>query len=661
MIKNHIFNINHIHKYTAFLITLIVTCVLIWGLNKGFDITDEGFYLLGFQENQELGISVIKFHHLIKPLFWWLDLNILNLRVMRLALLIFSAFLLTLTIKRVVKKKIDLLFTFSLLLLSALLTFTFGPKSLSYNSLSSSFIIFSFCFGLIALNTEHIKYKYVLTLLSGLFLAFCFFIKPSAAFIYAFFYSLFIIYEIIYHKQKNWIPFVLFIAAGWIAGNCLYFIIVESPLKFYHSFVASYAHITSLNDGHGIKDFNKGIFQLFDEIFSIAGFLCFLLIAHFFTPRYLSKKYLIICNSFLGVILLLYYYNNLVVSNNNAAPFLLISLGGLLYFLFQVITTNKKFEGSYSLVFMLFMLPFIGAFGTNNALISNAMYMIILWAALMIYLVYSGDLPFYIKRGLLYTFLITSTVVFYNYYLKFPYRINSLDKQVVLHAKSNIYLQEDLSKSIVSIEKILRSNNFKDGDPIIGMYKIPGLIYLLGGTSPGDHQSIWDHKFLDFYLHNLKLSTQDYSKSFILIKNSVTSAQIKKLNEAGINFPNEFIKLGNVYLYNYHKAYSGNCAIYAHQTKVSNLEDIRKSKELVKKGFDQYVKKEYIESIKYFDEAIKIWSNNSDAYNNLGMAYMKIKDYNSAVKFFKLAIKINPDYRLAKNNLNWAHSEMNKK
>ena len=79
---------------------------------------------------------MIKFHHLIKPLFWWLDLNVLNLRIMRLVLLIFSASILTLTIKCVVKKKIDLIFTFSLLLLSSLLTFTFGPKSLSYNSLS---------------------------------------------------------------------------------------------------------------------------------------------------------------------------------------------------------------------------------------------------------------------------------------------------------------------------------------------------------------------------------------------------------------------------------------------------------------------------------------------------------------------------------------------
>ena len=143
MIKNYTFNPSHIYKYSVYLITLIVMCVLIWGLNKGFDITDEGFYLLGFQENQELGITMIKFHHLMKSLFWWIDLNILNLRIIRLVLLAFSSFLLTLTIKSVLKKKIDLLFTFSLLLLSTFLTFCFGPKSLSYNSLSSSFIAMS--------------------------------------------------------------------------------------------------------------------------------------------------------------------------------------------------------------------------------------------------------------------------------------------------------------------------------------------------------------------------------------------------------------------------------------------------------------------------------------------------------------------------------------
>jgi len=661
MIKNYTFKISHIYNYSVYLVTLIVTCVVIWGLNKGFDVTDEGFYLLGFQENQELGISMIKFHHLIKPLFWWIDLNILNLRIMRLALLIFSASLLTITIKSVLKKKIDLLFTFSLLLLSALLTFTFGPKSLSYNSLSSSFIIFSFCFGLIAFKKENIKYKYVLTFLSGFFLAFSFFIKPSASVIYAFFYSLFIVYEIIYHKQENWLHFVLYAIVGWVAGNCLYFIMVESPLKFYHSFVTSYSHMTSLNDGHGIKDFNKGIFQLFNEIFSLAGFLCFLLIAHYFTLKFLSEKYRILCNGILTFILLIFYYNILVVSHNNAAPFLFISLCVLLYFLFKVITTNKKFEINYSLVLMLFMLPFIGAFGTNNALISNAMFMIILWAALVIYMVHSIDFPHYMKRVLLFTFLITSTVFFYNYYLKFPYRINSLNKQVVLHEKSNIYLHKDLNKSIISIEKILRSNNFKDGDPIIGMYKIPGLIYLLGGTSPGDHQSIWDHTFLDFYLNNLKKSNQDYSTSYLLIKNRITNAQMKKINEAGINFPNDFINVGSSYLYNYHKTYSGYCTIYAHKSKVTNLEDIAKSKELVKKGFDQYVKQEYTKSIKYFNDAIEIWSNNSDAYNNLGMANMKIKDYSSAAKFFKMAIKINPKYKLAKNNLNWAISELNQK
>ena len=101
--------------------------------------------------------------------------------------------------------------------------------------------------------------------------------------------------------------------------------------------------------------------------------------------------------------------------------------------------------------------------------------------------------------------------------------------------------------------------------------------------------------------------------------------------------------------------------IYAHKSKVTNLEDITKSKELATKGYKHFNKKEYMESIKYFIEAIEVWPDNFDAYNNLGMANMRMKDYSSAVKFFKMAIKINPEYQLAKNNLNWALSEMNGK
>ena len=114
MIKDYTLKMSQIHKYSVYLITLIVTFVLLWGLNKGFDITDEGFYLLGFQRNQELGITMIKFHHFIKAFFWWIDINIINLRISRFVLLVFNAFLLTHAIKSVLKKRVSFLFTFSL-------------------------------------------------------------------------------------------------------------------------------------------------------------------------------------------------------------------------------------------------------------------------------------------------------------------------------------------------------------------------------------------------------------------------------------------------------------------------------------------------------------------------------------------------------------------
>jgi hypothetical protein len=473
---------------------------------------------------------------------------------------------------------VSFLFTFSLLSLSAFLTFCFGPKSLSYNSLSSSLLIFSFCFGYIAFNSNNIKYKHTLTFISGFFLAFCFFIKPSSAIVYGFFCLLFIAYEFIYQKQKNWFSFVLYTLGGWGFGNCLYFIAVESPFEFYNSFVASYSHVTSLSKDYGVNAFNKGIFKLCDEIFSMVGFLSIVLIVHYYSLQLKSKKHQILCNSTLIFISLLFYYNSFVANENDASPFLFLALFVLLYFLFQVITLNIKIEVKYSLVIMLFLLPFIGAFGTNNALVSNAMFMIMVWAALAIYLVYTVEFPFHLKKVLLYTFLVTSVVVFYNYFFKFPYRANSLNKQTELHTKSNIYLNKKLSESILAIDDILRSNNFKDGDPIIGMYKIPGLIYLLGGTSPGDHQSIWDHRHVDFYLNNLKRSNQDYSKSYLLIKNNITSAQIKKMNEVGINYPDEFVKIGSVFLYNFYKTYSGNCMIYAHKTKISKIETLQNLK-----------------------------------------------------------------------------------
>ena len=84
----------------------------------------------------------------------------------------------------------------------------------------------------------------------------------------------------------------------------------------------------------------------------------------------------------------------------------------------------------------------------------------------------------------------------------------------------------------------------------------------------------------------------------------------------------------------------------------AELETIKSSVELSEKntnaislfnqGNQALSEKKYEDAIKYYTEAIKINSNDSDVYNNRGNAYSGLKDYKEAIKDYDKAIKINP-------------------
>jgi tetratricopeptide (TPR) repeat protein len=67
------------------------------------------------------------------------------------------------------------------------------------------------------------------------------------------------------------------------------------------------------------------------------------------------------------------------------------------------------------------------------------------------------------------------------------------------------------------------------------------------------------------------------------------------------------------------------------------------------------------------DQAIKAWQRaldldptNTDAANNIGVAYMAMKQPASALKWFQKAAALDPSLQLAKNNIAWAQGELAK-
>ena len=203
----------------------------------------------------------------------------------------------------------------------------------------------------------------------------------------------------------------------------------------------------------------------------------------------------------------------------------------------------------------------------------------------------------------------------------------------------------------------MKKNNFKPGDPIIGLYKIPGLIHLLKGTSPGSALYPWDDRFNNLFIENLKNSKKNYKESYFLIKNPFKDSLIYKLKTIGVNFPDDYFYVGGVQIPG-DRAVRGFCKIFVHKNKINS--EFKLAYEISQQAYYALKTHKYKNSIALYLKALSIRQNNITDLNNLGLAYMRTKSFLNAVHCYKKALSINPEFGLARNNLNWAKSELKK-
>ena len=80
-----------IFKILFSLVSLIMLITIIWGTNKGFDLTDEAFYMIGYNHSQVISYQHFYFWLPVKFIFQFLELNVLTIRIIRLILTLTSS------------------------------------------------------------------------------------------------------------------------------------------------------------------------------------------------------------------------------------------------------------------------------------------------------------------------------------------------------------------------------------------------------------------------------------------------------------------------------------------------------------------------------------------------------------------------------------------
>ncbi len=509
----------------------LITFIIVISLDKGFDFTDEGYFLLDYKYVNIYRGGVHNYHLIITKLTDWLNPNILGYRWLSLLLTILSSFILSVGLHRWLNANYSnktpyktFSFVFSFISIGNFLFYFAGFQTLHNNTLTNFFIQSATGFVLYLISSapdELMKSKlnWLLIWVIGVISGFLFFVKfPTSIMLFLFIMVVFLTYL---RKQpyKHLLFFILFLVSGTLIGIAFYFFFIQDYSEWVVNFEDAYFMLSDHSPTRLLTKYLKSVMGLIKFSFLFFSWLIiipiFIVIRNHFVPALSLKKIqyvTVICLS-LFVVLFAYeiiyfkFYRSVFATYRpiNAYFYIIvISFQVILLLAFIWRTSDltskvlKLFYNKILIIALLFIIPFLGSFGTANSLFLNVLIHLAPWFSIIIIL--TIELADYIKNRLIQSVFIiipalvtTSQIIDGNIYTPYYSTFRNLnhstyfDQTQTMHEfplLSGIYINEKSRIFLLELKKLLDDNNFVSGYPIFGFH-IPGVVYALGGISPG--------------------------------------------------------------------------------------------------------------------------------------------------------------------------------
>lgn len=201
----------------------------------------------------------------------------------------------------------------------------------------------------------------------------------------------------------------------------------------------------------------------------------------------------------------------------------------------------------------LFLLPYLGAFGTSNNINTNCLYQMAPWFVLSALLLAELDRRWQTawpsRLGLLLLTVIAGGE-FYNGYWMQPYRVaggarhyQTVPTPIGVPA-STLRLTLETHDFVVQARTILSEHGFKPGDDLLVFFDLPGFVFAMGGVSPGHPWYFAGDKVsLDEDAMRLNFIEPSRRKRAFIVHNSFDSDWndfLPRLRAAGLNFPEDY-------------------------------------------------------------------------------------------------------------------------
>jgi len=511
----------------------IITCVgmfavTCWGINRGLDPMVESFYLLEYHYPQ-LYPTFSSFHLILGKLPHLVSSEILHYRILEVIFRMAPPVVLALSVMRWSRARLPLsvaqrILVVTMSLIGGVLATAAFPRTISYNGFGAAVTLLAAAMAFFACAPNAVvltRAGAALFLACGFFIGVGLFVKVSSAVIMFFAVSAVLLTQ----RRSLSIPIVL---AGMALAAASYFVFVQAPVVWWHEF--SEAVTQEAQSSHTVSMLWEPVLEIVQTHWRRGLMLLALGVGFNATIAWAPKKYRSLAFQVLvaGVALVLLKMTRsgyFVLHEANPTIVVLLAIGGALISGVSSLVRDNNGNGAASqprpIAFLLGLgflaaLPFISTFGTNVNPLLNVCNNMGPW----LLLVGLGSIACerryrapYSAPLLALLLVLYSDYHFFNQYVYNRYECDDLTQQRIELKEfpdlAGIKLDNRTAAFFRHSAFFLRSAGYKEGDPIISFYDLPGLVYAMRGVSPGQAWFVnWPHRdgINAYYLKKVDLS-----------------------------------------------------------------------------------------------------------------------------------------------------------
>ncbi len=567
---------------------------IVWGLDRGLGLGDEGVYLLSARYPEDIRQNVSAIYNYTGFIFKLVNYSPQFFRLAGLVLLVLSSVVFWLGMYQLLtgmveKSRLKLARWYSLafIIIGALLYYQWffpTPNNYTLNSVALNFFAGALLLGLsfLGVRGSFSRMAFISLAISGAALGAAFFIKVSSGF------CLLIIACFVLScwkcdglaKVKAFASFF----AGVAAWLLLHFGLVLSPNDSWLMFKDGWALYQAFGvHVPGIKIFlylNEIILLLYSALMFFWPCHLLLVISRILRPVLCRGKAYKASYDASVVILAVFIAISLTAAHGIGGinqPALVGGIPGYILFalawaLLLVVATlyfasvnglkfaisNYKFYGNHVVVVLALLgMPVAAAIGTANPIYNVVSFYSVPWfGAIFVLLIFAEKnmtqgRPWITQSCLLVVGLFTAIQII-NGYVYNPQQIPTDVRQqnvetVVGFPEQVLKLDAQTSGLINKLAAIAKEHGFEKGDDIIAISYLPSLVYALGGRSPGHPAFLTGSEAsLNYSRMALQFADMDRVKASLVLINSDELAAASILSSRGLDFPAAYENVGTV-------------------------------------------------------------------------------------------------------------------